>query len=64
MLGLLLVRRRLVKLEETRREAAGEVLVLDCPRRETHYELRVAEPDADRAQQLQQRMVELLYSGQ
>jgi hypothetical protein len=63
VLGLLLLRRRLVKLEETRRDAGGEVLVLDCPRREEQYELRVVTPDAERVESLQQRMVELLYGA-
>ena len=44
VLGLLLLRRRLVKLEASRRDAEGDVLVLDCPRREEQFELRVAAP--------------------
>lgn len=64
LLGLLLIRRRLVKLEETRREAQGEVMVLDCPRRNEQYQLRVAAPSADRTDELQRRMVELLYGGE
>jgi len=64
VLGLLLIRRRIVKLDETRRDAAGELLILDCPRRNEQYELRVATPDPERTQQLQQRLVELLYGGE
>jgi hypothetical protein len=63
VLGLLLVRRRLLKLEETRRVGAVELLILDCPRRHEQYELTVATPDGERAEQIQQRMVELLYGG-
>lgn len=63
VLGLLLVRRRIVKLDETRRDEQGELLVLDCPRRNEQYELRVATPDPARTEQLQQRMIELLYGG-
>ncbi|RIK72948.1 MAG: hypothetical protein DCC67_18490, partial [Planctomycetota bacterium] len=44
LLGLLLIRRRLVKLEETRCDASGQVLLLDCPRRNEQFELRVVEP--------------------
>jgi hypothetical protein len=64
VLGLLLIRRRILKLDETRRDAAGEVLVLDCPRRDEQYELPVANPDLQRTEALQQRMVELLYGGE
>lgn len=63
VLGLLLVRRRIVKLEETRRDGGDEVLVLDCPRRNEQYEVRVTPPAPERTEQLQQRMVELLYGG-
>jgi hypothetical protein len=63
VLGLLLLRRRLAKLDETRRDADGEVLILDCPRREGQYELRVAMPDGERVEALQQRLVELLYGA-
>lgn len=63
VLGLLLLRRRLVKLEETRRDADGDVLVLDCPQREEQYELPVATPDPERTEVIQRRMIELLYGG-
>jgi hypothetical protein len=64
VLGLLLVRRRILKFDETRRDATGEVMLLDCPRRNEQYELRVATPDTERTGQLQQRMVELLYGSE
>lgn len=64
VLALLLLRRRIVKLEETRRDGGGETLALDCPRRNEHYEVRVAPPAAERTEQLQQRMIELLYGGE
>ena len=64
VLGLLLIRRRILKLEETRRSAQGEVLILDCPRREEQYELRATTPDPTQTEQLQQRMIELLYGGE
>jgi len=63
VLALLLMRRRIVKLEETRRDEHGETLVVNCPRRDEQYEVRVATPSAERAEQLQQRLVELLYGG-
>ena len=64
VLGLLLVRRRILKFDETRHDAAGEVMLLDCPRRNEQYELLVAAPDPERTEQLQQRMVELLYGSE
>ncbi|HEX6961065.1 MAG TPA: hypothetical protein VF175_04310 [Lacipirellula sp.] len=64
VLGLLLLRRRILKFDETRRDGAGEVMILDCPRRSEQYELRVATPDPERTEQLQQRMVELLYGSE
>lgn len=63
VLGLLLVRRRLVKIDQTRSDILGEVMVLDCPRREEQFELRVAMPDAARAVELEKRLVELVYGG-
>ncbi len=63
VLGLLLLRRKLVKLDETRRDAQGEVMTLDCPRREERFELRVAMPPAERTAELERRLVELLYGG-
>jgi hypothetical protein len=63
VLGLLLLRRRLVKLDETRTDAEGEMLVLDCPRRDERFELRVAAPSDEKATELQRRLVELVYGG-
>ncbi len=64
VLGLLLMRRRIVKLEESRRDEQGEVLIVNCPRRDEQYEIRVATLDAARTEQLQQRLVQLLYGGE
>lgn len=62
LLGLLLLRRRVLRREDVKRDAQGhQVEVLRCPRRDETYELVVAEPDAEHAERLQQRMVELLY---
>jgi hypothetical protein len=38
-------------------------MVLDCPRRNEQYELPVAMPEPSRTEQLQQRMIQLLYAG-
>jgi len=62
LLGLLLLRRRVLRRDDSKRDDTGrEVLVLHCRRRDEQYELVVAEPDAEQAKQLQQRMIDLLY---
>ncbi|MCA9231534.1 MAG: hypothetical protein KDA57_12860 [Planctomycetales bacterium] len=64
LLGLLLLRRRVLRRDDTMRgKADREVLVLHCPRRDEQYELVVVEPTAEQAKQLQQRMVDLLYGN-
>jgi hypothetical protein len=64
VLGLLLIRRRILKLEESRRDDEGEVMILHCPRRGQQFELRATTPDPMQTEQLQQRMIELLYGGE
>ena len=64
MLGLLLLRRRLLKLDESERTATDAVLLVDCPRRQERYELRVAPPPAERVAQIEQRLYELLNGSQ
>ena len=64
VLGLLLLRRKMVRLAENRRDAEGDVMILDCPQREEQFELRVATPTAERAAELERRLVELLYGGE
>jgi len=62
LLGLLLLRRRVLRRDDSKRDEAGrEVWVLHCRRRNEQYELVVAEPNAEQSQQLQQRMINLLY---
>ncbi len=62
LLGLLLVRRRVLKRKDSTREESGqEVLTLYAPRRDEHFELIVDEPNKQQAEQLQQRMIDLLY---
>jgi hypothetical protein len=63
VLALLLVRRRVVKLEETERdEQGGEVSVLYCPRRETTYRVPTVVPSDQRVAQIQQELAELLFA--
>jgi len=62
LLGLLLIRRRVLRRKDsTRDESNREVLTLYAPRRDEHYELTVAEPNEQQTEPLQQRMIDLLY---
>lgn len=62
LIGLLLLRRRALRHEDAHRNGDGrEVLTLFCPRRDKQFTLLVAEPDAAQAEQLRQRMIDLLY---
>jgi len=62
LLGLLLIRRRILRREDSvRNDADQEVLTLFAPRRDERYELIVDEPNQEQAEQIQQRMIDLLY---
>lgn len=61
VLGLLLVRRRVMRVEEERKEPQGnETVVLYCPRRDATYELPVVVPSVERTEQIQQELAALL----
>ena len=61
VLALLMIRRRIFRLEETRTNESGEeVLALFCSKNETEYEVPVLEVSADRAAELQATVSELL----
>ncbi|MGA2619131.1 MAG: hypothetical protein ABSF26_16095 [Thermoguttaceae bacterium] len=63
VLALLLVRRRVMRLEEERHDDQGrEILVLYCPRREATYEVPALVPDPAGAEQIQQELARLLGS--
>ena len=62
VLALLLIRRRVIRLEETERdELAREVSVLYCPRRETTYRVITAMPSEERTAQIQEELARLLF---
>ncbi len=62
LLGLLLIRRRILRREDSSHDESGkETLTLYAPRRDQRYELLVDEPNQDQATQIQQRMINLLY---
>jgi hypothetical protein len=59
-----LLRRRTLRRDESIRDAQGrEVLFLGCSRRDKVYEVISAEPSPDKAQELQAKILDLLYAG-
>jgi hypothetical protein len=61
VLSLLLVRRRVMRHEDTERDHTGrEVLVLHCPRRDQTYRLRAVLPDDARVEEIQNELAQLL----
>jgi hypothetical protein len=64
VLALLMIRRRIMRLEETQKDEHGqETLVLHCPRNETEHRTVVALPTEERAAEIQQQLSKLLFSG-
>lgn len=63
VLSLLLVRRRVVRLEEDETDEQGhEVMVVYCPRRDTTYRVQVVTPDEQRVDQIQEELSKLLFA--
>lgn len=63
VLALLLVRRRVMRLEEQEHDDQGrELLVLYCPRREATYRVPVVTPDESRVQEIQEELARLLFA--
>lgn len=62
VLALLLVRRRVLRLDETALEAGGEVLVLTCPREDATYRVPALTPSDERTDEIQQQLAQLLYA--
>ena len=63
VLGLLLVRRRVVRLEDTEQDDQGrEVSVLYCPRREATYRVETTMPSDERIAEIQQELGQLLFA--
>ncbi len=64
VLALLLVRRRVMRVEEeTRDEQGRECLVLHCPRQDADYQVPVAMPDEARIQAIQDELTRLLFGS-
>lgn len=62
VLSLLLIRRRVVRLEETEQTATGEVSVLYCPRRETTYRVETTNPGDEEIATIQAELAQLLFA--
>ena len=63
VLALLMVRRRILRVEETEAEENGdETMILYCPRNETEYRVAVVEPTGDRIGEIQDDLAELLFA--
>ncbi len=64
VLALLLVRRRVLRLEESEEDRAGrEVLVLYCPRRDATYRVPAVVPEESRIEAIQDELARLLFGN-
>ena len=64
VLALLLVRRRVCRLEENEHDSENqETLRLFCPRREMEYRVTVATPNARRTAEIQEELARLLFAA-
>lgn len=67
VLALLLVRRRVLQLEDEKRDEVDDaseedVMSLYCPRDESTYRVRAATPDDDRVEEIQNELTRLLFA--
>ena len=61
VLSLLLVRRRVMQLEEDSTGQNGsQIMVMYCPRRQTTYKIPVVTPEQARIDEIQQELIALL----
>jgi hypothetical protein len=74
VLALLLIRRRVLRLEDTvtdettgeksgETSEAGETMVLYCPRRESEHRIAAVPPTAQRVSEIQQELARLLFAN-
>jgi hypothetical protein len=64
VMALLLVRRRILRLEDTETDPQDrEVLVLYCPRDESTHRVTSVVPDESRANEIQNELAGLLFAG-
>ena len=64
ILTLLMIRRRVLRLEDSEFDEQGhERMVVFCPRNDTEYHVPVMSPDAARAREIQDELARLLLSA-
>ncbi|MBI2824777.1 MAG: hypothetical protein HYX69_08830 [Planctomycetia bacterium] len=64
VMALLLVRRRVLRLEDTETDdAGGEVMVLYAPREDATYRVKSVMPSDKRVQEIQDELSRLLFAG-
>jgi hypothetical protein len=63
LLALLLVRRRVMRQEDSEQDERGrEMLVLYCPRREATYKVPAVTPNETRLKEIQDELAKLLFA--
>ena len=63
VLTLLMIRRRVLRLEETETDEQGrETLVVYCSRNENEYKVPVVDPDDQRITDVQNELAQLLFA--
>jgi hypothetical protein len=63
ILTLLMIRRRILRLEDSEFDEDGvEKMVVFCPRNETEHRVPVVSPDPDRASEIQDELARLLFA--
>ncbi|MCA9215751.1 MAG: hypothetical protein KDB27_21950 [Planctomycetales bacterium] len=62
ILALLMLRKKILRLDETERDEEGnEFLHVYCSKNESEYEVQVVDPSADRIDAIQSELAELLF---
>ncbi|MEZ6118166.1 MAG: hypothetical protein R3C28_16570 [Pirellulaceae bacterium] len=63
ILALLMIRKRILRLDDQTKDADGnEQLLVYCPKNETEYAVPVINPTQERAAQIQSELASLLYA--
>ncbi len=63
VLALLMIRRRVVRLEESKEDEKGqETMVLYCPRNDNEYSVNVLSPTRERIDEIQEILAQLLFA--
>lgn len=64
VLALLMIRRRIVRVEESAAEALqNDVMIVYSPKDETQHEVAVATPSPQRVEEIQEELAELLFTN-